>query len=198
MSWSWVLLAYGAGALPFSMWVGRLALRRDIRDFGDHNPGATNVFRAGGWLWGGLALALDVLKGWLPVALALWLDGAGLAGPQWVALTLAPPLGHATSPLLGFHGGKGVATTFGVWTALLGWPGLAVWPVALVVAYSVVDVDGWAVLASFLGVLAFLAATGAAAGLFLAWLGCAALLSWTHRADLAHRPNLAWRWRGRA
>jgi glycerol-3-phosphate acyltransferase PlsY len=100
----WTLIAFIAGSLPFSVWVGRLALRTDIRRYGDHNPGATNVGRAGGWQWGALALLLDMLKGALPVGLA-WYWG-GLAGWALLPVALAPVLGHGYSPFLGFRGGK--------------------------------------------------------------------------------------------
>ena len=41
----WATLAFFVGALPISVWVGRLAARRDIREVGDANPGSTNVLR---------------------------------------------------------------------------------------------------------------------------------------------------------
>ena len=57
------LCAFGLGACPFSLWVGRWFLGRDIRNYGDGNPGAVNVFRAGGRKAGLLAVLLDVAKG---------------------------------------------------------------------------------------------------------------------------------------
>lgn len=54
----WAALAFVSGSLPFSVWIGRWGLRRDIRGVGDSNPGATNVFRAGGKGLGALALIL--------------------------------------------------------------------------------------------------------------------------------------------
>ena len=63
------LLGFLLGALPFSVWIGRFGLQRDIMKVGDGNPGATNVLRAGGFLWFSLALMLDIGKGALPVGL---------------------------------------------------------------------------------------------------------------------------------
>ena len=63
---SFILLAVAAfclGACPFSLWVGRHLLGKDIRDYGDGNPGAVNVFRVGGRKAGSLALTLDIAKG---------------------------------------------------------------------------------------------------------------------------------------
>ena len=61
-----VLLAIGAfwlGGCPFSVWIGRRFLGKDIRDYGDGNPGAANVFRAGNRKLGILAVLLDIGKG---------------------------------------------------------------------------------------------------------------------------------------
>ena len=105
----WIIIAFMCGALPFSVWVGKLALHTEIRNYGDHNPGATNVIRAGGWKWGVPALLLDYLKGAIPVGIAYFV--VGLDGVSLVLVALAPVLGHAFSPFLGFHGGKAVAVT---------------------------------------------------------------------------------------
>ena len=74
----WVILSFLAGSLPFSVWVGRLALQKDVRQYGDGNPGASNVFRAGGKGWGVLAILLDGFKGAIPVGIANF--GAGVDG----------------------------------------------------------------------------------------------------------------------
>ena len=66
----WIAAAFVCGSLPFSVWVGRLALGKDIRAFGDGNPGATNVLRAGGKWLGAIAAVLDASKGFIPVGLA--------------------------------------------------------------------------------------------------------------------------------
>ncbi|KPK05115.1 MAG: hypothetical protein AMJ56_16395, partial [Anaerolineae bacterium SG8_19] len=65
----WIALAFLCGSLPLSVWLGRLVLGIDIRQFGDGNPGAANVWRAGGAKWGLTAVLLDFLKGAIPVAL---------------------------------------------------------------------------------------------------------------------------------
>ncbi len=163
MSWIWVPVAYLVGAVPFSVWVGRWALHREIRDFGDYNPGATNVFRAGGRIWGVVALVLDYLKGLLPVALALS-SNVSPGTPPMVAVAWMPPLGHAFSPFLSFRGGKAVAATFGVWTALIGWPAPMVWGLALGLLWLLLDVDGWAVMLGFLALLVLVLARGSRRG----------------------------------
>ena len=111
--WLWLIFAFLLGSLPFSVWVGRLRAV-DPRRQGSRNPGASNVGRLAGRRWGVIALLLDAGKG----ALALWLckDQLGLTEQCWVAT--ATVLGHCFSPLLSFRGGKGVATTLGVFAIL--------------------------------------------------------------------------------
>jgi glycerol-3-phosphate acyltransferase PlsY len=109
-----LLLAPGAyllGSLPFSVWCGRLFLNKDIRNYGDHNPGSANVFIAGNPVLGMAVVLLDIGKGVPFILLAKTLD---LSLTAAVAVGICAILGHAFSPFLHFHGGKGVATTFGV------------------------------------------------------------------------------------
>jgi glycerol-3-phosphate acyltransferase PlsY len=116
-----VFLAFLAGSLPFSLWIGQLILGKDIRTVGDANPGATNVLRAGGKGSAALALLLDFFKGSIPVGIAhLWLHWSDWA---LIFVALAPVLGHAFSPVLGGRGGKAVAVTGGIWCGLTIWEG---------------------------------------------------------------------------
>ena len=71
----WIVLAFVSGSLPFSVWLGKLATGKDVRQVGDGNPGATNVFRAGSKLVGLLVLILDIGKAALPVGLAYYVLG---------------------------------------------------------------------------------------------------------------------------
>lgn len=191
----WFLLAFLCGSLPFSVWIGRLALGADIRQFGDANPGATNVLRAGGKGAAAVALLLDFLKGAIPVGLAHFQGGVN--GWPLAAVAVAPVLGHAFSPFLGLRGGKAVAVTGGVWCGLTGWEGPAIGGLLLGLAYALIAVDGWAVMAALAGLLGYLLLAPAAWNLLDArpeswvilavWLGNAAILAWKHRHDLA-RP----------
>jgi len=184
----WLIIAFGCGTLPFSVWVGKLALHTEIRNYGDHNPGATNVIRAGGWKWGSLALLLDYLKGAIPVGIAYFV--AGLGGVSLVLVALAPVLGHAYSPFLGFHGGKAVAVTFGIWT------GLTLGEVPLVLGlllglwFGIVAVSGWAVLLAMLGLLVYLLMFHPDPLLLAVWGGNTLILVWKHRQDLKQPPYL--------
>jgi glycerol-3-phosphate acyltransferase PlsY len=113
----WSVLGFASGVLRFSVWLARLALRIDVRRYGDGNPGAANAWKAGGWRLGLAVLALDYFKRAVPVALAHGVDGGAGIGPS--AEALAPILGHAFSPFLMFRGGKAITVSFGVWTPLI-------------------------------------------------------------------------------
>ena len=184
---AWVVMAFGAGACPLSVWLGRLALGVDIRQIGDGNPGAANVWRAGGAKWGVTAILLDFLKGVIPVGLAnFW---AGIEGWPMAVIAVAPILGHAFSPFLGFRGGKALAVTFGIWTGLTLWVIPTILGLFFAVWLALIAVEGWAVLAGLLSLLGVLFLMRADSVWLLVWGGSTAILMWKHRADLAQRPK---------
>jgi glycerol-3-phosphate acyltransferase PlsY len=186
----WVGVGFLLGSIPFSVIIGRAWLGKDIRQYGDGNPGGTNVGRASGRkLLGALAIVIDMLKGALPVALAhyvLRVDGWWLA-----AVMLAPILGHAYSPFLGFKGGKAIAATFGVWTVLTVPFGPFIMAFSLLALNRVLSVAGWAVVAALLVLLTMLVVLGLTTPPVLAaWLGTLLILAHKHRSDLVHAPRL--------
>ena len=176
-----------AGSLMFSLWLGKLALRRDIRTVGDGNPGAFNVIVVGGAGWGVPALLLDALKGAIPVLLARY--AGGLTGAALIPVVLAPVFGHAFSPFLGFRGGKAVAVTFGVWAGLTLWEAPTVLGIWLGLWFALLAVSGWAVLFMLLGLLAYLLLVVPNPVLLVIWAVNAALLAWKYRADLRRFPE---------
>ncbi len=184
----WTALGFLAGSFPFSVWLGRWIAHADIRRFGDGNPGSINAWRAGGWRAGVPALLLDFLKGAVPVALANFLCGL----PSWwlVPVALAPILGHAFSPWLGFRGGKAVATTFGIWTGLLPGEGPSILGLLLAVPVAMQRTDSWSVVAGMLAFLGYLTLRHSAAPLIAIWAGSFAVLLWKQRRDLHARPRL--------
>lgn len=150
----WMALAFVIGALPLSLWLGRLALGVDIRAYGDGNPGAANVWKAGGPRWGLTAILLDGFKGLIPVALA---QSAGhVTGWMLAAVACAPILGHAFSPFLRGRGGKALATTFGVWTALAPWQAPVLLGLTLAAGLKLLHRELWAVAAGMAVLLAYL------------------------------------------
>ncbi|PCM43102.1 glycerol-3-phosphate 1-O-acyltransferase PlsY [Marinobacter sp. ANT_B65] len=107
--------AYLAGSVLFALPVCRLWGLPDPRAQGSGNPGATNVYRAGGWQPAMVTLALDAAKGWLPVWLA---HNAGLSGLVQAMVALFAVTGHMIPAFYRFKGGKGVATALGAGLAL--------------------------------------------------------------------------------
>ena len=112
------LLAYLIGAIPSSVWLGKIFYGKDVRNYGSGNAGATNTFRVLGISAGIIVLALDILKGAMAVLLSNFPGGGNFSPSQFlyyqIGLGLAAGLGHIFPVYLNFKGGKGVATFFGV------------------------------------------------------------------------------------
>ncbi len=111
-------LTYFLGAVPFGLLFARWLTGKDPREHGSGNIGATNAMRTGGKKVGIFTLIADVLKGVLPVSLALYLEFTQL---EITLIALAAFLGHIFPIYLKFKGGKGVATMFGVLIPWLPW-----------------------------------------------------------------------------
>lgn len=189
---TWIGLAFIAflcGALPFSVWLGKLFTGSDVRQFGDGNPGATNVFRSGSKIAGLLALILDVSKAAVPVGLAY--HNLGLRGIPMFFIAMAPVLGHVFSPFLGFRGGKALAVSFGVWIGLTIWKASLAGLVGVLIGLLFTSTAGWAVMVGLAAILMALLIWMPDPLFLLVWLGVSIILVWTHRADLSHPP----RWR---
>ena len=132
-----MLVGFLLGGIPSGLLVGR-ARGVDLRTAGSKNIGATNAFRVLGAKWGALLFLLDALKGFAASVfprLASGVAAGGAAGgiaaagaPDLLAPTLAAGiaaiLGHVFSPWLGFKGGRGVATSLGVFLGILPRPTL--------------------------------------------------------------------------
>lgn len=125
-----ILLSYLIGCFSSAYFLGKISKNIDIRNYGSGNAGATNALRVLGKKVGALTFALDILKGVIAVLIGksmFGFNGSLLAGIFVV-------LGHDFPIFLGFKGGKGVATSFGV-LLILNWKaGLA----CLLVAASII------------------------------------------------------------
>lgn len=151
------ILAFFLGAVPFSVVIGRLLLKKDITKYGDGNPGAANVFRAGSKKIGFLAVIMDILKGVPFVVLSHVLDLPVLAP---VIVAVCAVLGHAFSPFLHWRGGKAIAVTFGTMLGLLPkYDILLVFIIFMVLCALLVKNDAWGVIFSATGTMAYLAVT---------------------------------------
>ncbi len=112
--------AYLLGAVPFGKIIAGMVAQIDITQRGSKNIGATNVARELGFKWGLLTLALDVLKGLVPILVFSACSFKGDISSQMAlaVVSLCPLLGHQFSIFMGFRGGKGVATALGIYMAL--------------------------------------------------------------------------------
>lgn len=141
-----ILIGYLVGSIPFGYLVGKL-YGKDIRDHGSGNIGTTNAFRLLGPVWAVIVLLLDVGKGFSACYLAarLNLPFEAVAGSG-----LAAVAGHNWSLFLGFKGGKGAATTAGIYLYM----SPVVVSIGLGVAALTVIVTRYMSLGSMLGVFA--------------------------------------------
>ncbi len=157
--WLCPLAAFLLGSIPFGLLMAR-ARGIDIRAHGSGNIGATNVFRVIGKKEGTVCLLLDMLKGFVPVALAVnFIQIAGrpvqvpLGLPEtWslilpesqalaaqiahIATALCAVLGHNYSPWVGFKGGKGISTSAGVIIGLMPFAVIILLAVWLLLAFT--------------------------------------------------------------
>ena len=109
-------LGYALGSIPTGVLIARWQKGVDIRQYGSGNTGMTNVLRAVGKGAAAFTLLGDLAKGIVPVLLA----GLWLTSPWAIGLVgLAAIVGHMYPLFAGFHGGKGVATSLGVFLPLL-------------------------------------------------------------------------------
>ena len=111
------VIAYLVGSIPSGLILGKLFWHTDLRKYGSHNIGATNAWRTLGKLPGIIVFLADSLKGQAGVLLGLSLVGTPLAAVIGGLLAI---VGHSFSLFLRLHGGKGVATSLGVLTMLMG------------------------------------------------------------------------------
>lgn len=170
------------GSIPFSVIFGSIGLKTDIRGYGDHNPGATNVFRAGGKFWGVLAVIADIGKGALPVGLAAHVFR--IDDVPMLIVSLAPVVGHAFSPWLGFKGGKAIATSFGIYIGLTIFEGMIVGLVMFVYWYLALRPPGYIIAASGLSLTLYFLFRGAGWLIFAVIVLDFGLMLYKHREDL--------------
>ena len=115
------IIAYLIGSIPTGIVVAKILGAPDPRAVGSGNIGATNVGRAAGKAAGIITLIGDVLKGFLITLLALYILGSSSEANSPLAISIVAFsvfLGHLFPVFLKFKGGKGVATTLGVFLAI--------------------------------------------------------------------------------
>lgn len=113
--------AYLLGAIPSSVWIGKLFFGIDVREHGSGNAGATNTLRTLGKLAGFSVLGIDFLKGFVATSL-VYTYGSTMSETEMlnmkILLGVMAVVGHIYPVFAGFRGGKGIATLIGVVTCL--------------------------------------------------------------------------------
>lgn len=176
-----ILLAYLVGSIPCGLILTRWITGQDPRAGGSGNIGATNVGRVAGKPLGVATLILDMAKGTLPTALALW-----LLEKDWQVgmVALAAFLGHIFPVYLRFKGGKGVATALGAFGAIS--------PVAIGGVLAVLLLGLWLTghmsvgsLAGWLSAPLWFLLTGFSWLMVCLTALATGIIFWTHRENLA-------------
>ncbi len=184
--------AYLLGSILGSLVVGQLCGGVDIRELGSHNAGGTNALRTQGKVFALWVMLIDVGKGVIPVLLlpTLAIPGVGLDAQVsreliTYSVGFGTILGHVYPLWYAFRGGKGGATSAGVLFALAPWlalPAIGIWFAVIVVTRYV----GLATMSVVIGVSAYIGLTRLPEeyGLFIFSLFAAALILYTHRANI--------------
>lgn len=130
-----IILAYLIGSISIGYLFAKWFKGVDIRKVGSGSAGATNISRLMGFKMAVLVLALDALKGYFAVYLAIVLYQQDLLAGEWVVLLagLTVIAGHNWPLYFSFKGGRGAATMLGVFLALLPVPTLIVFAIVIII-----------------------------------------------------------------
>jgi len=181
-------VAFLCGALPFSVWLTRIFLDQDVRQYGDGNPGAANVFRSGKQFLGLVTLLLDVSKAAAPVGFAY--QNLQIHGIPMFFIAVAPVLGHMFSPFLAFKGGKAIASVLGVWIGLTLWRASLPAVISAAIGSVIFTSSVWSVMLAMIIILITLFLWNPTPLFLSIWAAVTFLLAWTHRAELRQFPHL--------
>ena len=177
--YGFILLAYLSGSIPYGLLLTYIFGGVDIRQIGSGNIGTTNVLRTGRKSLAAATLACDTLKGFLPVYGAAHF---GIADTALYLVAFTAILGHVFPIWLKFKGGKGVATSLGVFAALS-------WPLGLFAALMWILVGRLTKISSLSALCSFtispiFAVLVLSKELPLFTLVVTLLIFWTHRSNI--------------
>jgi len=114
------LASYLIGSFSSAYVLGKVFLKKDIRNYGSGNAGTTNAVRVFGKKIGAITFILDMLKG----VLAVYIGGRLLGYEGKIIAGIFAVIGHNWPIFFKFKGGRGIATSFGVLISLY-------WPIAI-------------------------------------------------------------------
>lgn len=128
---TYIIIGYIMGSILFAQVFSKLFNKNILQESKDGNPGTANAFMYGGFWCGVLTLFFELFKGAVPVY--LYLRGVNIQSASTAALAsviAAPVIGHIYPIFNKFHGGKGIAVTFGVLLGLV-----PIWSPVLLLAF---------------------------------------------------------------
>ena len=176
------IISYLMGSIPFGLILTKIFLKKDIRDIGSGNIGATNVLRTGNKTVGYITLALDILKAVIPVIFVkiYYTDFLYLA-------SLCAFIGHVFPVWLKFKGGKGVATYVGIMFAINIYFGV-IFALSWFVIFGITKFSSLSSLIASLSVPVYLLVTGQFKDIFF-FIIMFVLIFFTHRENIKRLKN---------
>ncbi|MBC1645268.1 glycerol-3-phosphate 1-O-acyltransferase PlsY [Listeria welshimeri] len=188
------LLAYVIGSIPSGLWIGKIFYKKDIREFGSGNLGATNSFRVLGIKAGSIVTVMDILKGTVATLLPFFFQ-LHADHHFWLLTGAFAIIGHSFPLFAGFRGGKAVATSAGVILAYA--PLLFV--AALIIFLLTLKISKYVSLSSMIAALAaLLISLFMGDWILIILIACITLfVVWRHRANITRirngeEPKIKW------
>ncbi|MBC1243292.1 glycerol-3-phosphate 1-O-acyltransferase PlsY [Listeria welshimeri] len=188
------LLAYVIGSIPSGLWIGKIFYKKDIREFGSGNLGATNSFRVLGIKAGSIVTVMDILKGTVATLLPFFFQ-LHVDHHFWLLTGAFAIIGHSFPLFAGFRGGKAVATSAGVILAYA--PLLFV--AALIIFLLTLKISKYVSLSSMIAALAaLLISLFMGDWILIILIACITLfVVWRHRANITRirngeEPKIKW------
>ena len=176
------IISYLMGSIPFGLILTKLFLKKDIREIGSRNIGATNVLRSGNKIVGYTTLTLDILKAVIPVIFVkiYYTDVLYLA-------SLSAFLGHVFPIWLKFKGGKGVATYVGILFAINIYFGI-IFALCWFIIFGITKFSSLSSLIASISVPVYLLVTGQFKDIFF-FIIMFVLIFFTHRENIKRLKN---------
>ena len=193
-----LIVAYLLGSIPSAVWIGRHYYGIDVREHGSKNAGATNMLRVLGMRAALPVFVIDFLKGFVAVTLMALMRFDASISPMWIInfkiMAVAPVvLGHIFPIFASFRGGKGVSTLIGAITGIqphLALMCLAVWVLIFIFTHYVSFASmaagcAFPIFVSIFSTINYIRHGDTSITFIIFSVAVAALLIWTHRANLA-------------
>ena len=177
-----IIISYLMGSIPFGLILTKIFLKKDIREIGSGNIGATNVIRTGNKIVGYITLSLDILKAVIPIIFVkiYYTDFLFLA-------SLCAFIGHVFPVWLKFNGGKGVATYVGILFAINIYFGI-IFALSWFVIFAITKFSSLSSLIASVSVPVYLLITGQFKDIFF-FIIMFVLIFFTHRENIKRLKN---------